>query len=279
LLACLRWAENPRDRVAGFRVLLLLPGVGPKTATRVLGQMAAAADPLFALSDHTPPIPSGGAWEAMVSLMLGLRQRGTPWPGDLASVRHWYEPLLLQRYEDAVVRTADLRALESIAATYPSRERFLTEITLDPPGATSDEAGDPLRDEEYLTLSTIHSAKGQEWTAVYLVNAVDGCLPSDLAAGTPAEIEEERRLLYVAMTRAKDQLQLVVPQRFYTHQQAADGDRHVYANRTRFIPRALEQYFDLRAWPPAAPSAGGKDGAHAPARVDLGAKMRGMWRA
>ena len=132
--------------------------------------------------------------------------------------------------------SADLIQLEQIAAGYPSRERFLTELTLDPPDATSDQAGVPLLDEDYLILSTIHSAKGQEWKSVFVLNVVDGCIPSDLGTGTTAEIEEERRLLYVAMTRAKDDLHLVVPQRFFAHGQAAKGDRHVYASRTRFIP-------------------------------------------
>ena len=102
---------------------------------------------------------------------------------------------------------------------YPSRERFLTELTLDPPDATSDEAGAPRQDDDYLILSTIHSAKGQEWKSVQILNVVDGCIPSDMGTGTTEEIEEERRLLYVAMTRAKDDLQLLVPQRFYVHQQ------------------------------------------------------------
>ena len=96
--------------------------------------------------------------------------------------------------------------MERIAETYPSRERFLSDLTLDPPDATSDEAGPPLRDEDYLILSTIHSAKGQEWTSVFVLNCVDGCIPSDLATGSRDEIEEERRLLYVAMTRAKEEL-------------------------------------------------------------------------
>ena len=124
-----------------------------------------------------------------------------------------------RRYDNVVSRAADLDALERIAATYPSRERFLSELTLDPPDATSDEAGPPLRDEDYLILSTIHSAKGQEWKSVFVLNCVDGCIPSDLATGSSDEIEEERRLLYVAMTRAKDELALIVPQRFYVHGQ------------------------------------------------------------
>ena len=175
------------------------------------------------------------------------------------------------------IRAADLVQLEQIASGYSSRERFLTELTLDPPDATSDEAGVPLLDEDYLILSTIHSAKGQEWSAVFVLNGVDGCIPSDLGTGTTEEIEEERRLLYVAMTRAKDQLSIVIPQRFYTHQQSSHGDRHVYASRTRFIPDALLSLFEKRFWPvaterePAARSA-------AQVRIDVGARMRGMWR-
>src|SRR3954447_25012738 len=106
-----------------------------------------------------------------------------------------------------------------------------------------------LRDEDYLILSTIHSAKGQEWKSVSLLNVVDGCMPSDLGAGTSAEIEEERRLLYVAMTRAKDDLHLVIPQRLFVHGQQAQGDRHLYAARTRFIPEKLLGLFERTAWP------------------------------
>ncbi len=151
-------------------------------------------------------------------------------------MREWYQPHLEQKFADALVRAGDLDQLAKIAASYGSRQEFLTDLTLDPPNATSDEAGKPLLDEDYLILSTIHSAKGQEWKAVSILNVVDGCIPSDLATGTSEEIEEERRLLYVAMTRAKDELNLIVPQRFYTHGQARAGDRHVYAGRTRFIP-------------------------------------------
>ena len=157
--------------------------------------------------------------------------RYSEWPVDLERARLWYEPHLDRIHEDAETRRADLLQLEQIASGYPSRERFLTELTLDPPDATSDQAGVPLLDEDYLILSTIHSAKGQEWKSVYLLNVVDGCMPSDLGAGTSAEIEEERRLLYVAMTRAKDDLHLIVPQRFFVHGQHAQGDRHVYASQ------------------------------------------------
>ena len=162
------------------------------------------------------------------------------------------------------------------ASGYSSRTRFLTDLTLDPPGATSDEDGPPLLDEDYLILSTIHSAKGQEWKAVFVLNVVDGCIPSDMATGSSDDIEEERRLLYVAMTRAKDQLMLLVPQRFYPPRQAKKGDGHLYAARTRFIPPAVANYFELRTWP--ATICDSKSSGQPAAAIDIGARMRGMWR-
>ena len=192
----------------------------------------------------------------------------------------WYEPHLRRIYEDAYVRQGDLVQLQQIASTYSSRERFLTEITLDPPSATSDEAGVPGQDDDYLILSTIHSAKGQEWKAVQLLNVVDGCIPSDMGTGSSEEIEEERRLLYVAMTRAKDHLHLIVPQRFYSHQQAKSGDRHVYAMLSRFIPDALFRHFERSAWPFAEESGGAppKSPLSPLVRVDIAARARALWR-
>ena len=150
-------------------------------------------------------------------------------------------------------------------------------MTLDPPSATSDASGVPGLDDDYLILSTIHSAKGQEWKAVQILNVVDGCIPSDLGTGTSEEIEEERRLLYVAMTRAKDHLQLMVPQQFYVHPQTAFGDRHVYASRSRFIPNRLERFFEHGAWP-AAPNRVDVKLAETAPSVDLSTRMRALWR-
>src|SRR5262249_5998301 len=115
------------------------------------------------------------------------------------------------------------------------------------PNSTTGRAGAPTRDEEFTILSTIHSAKGQEWKIVRILNVVDGCIPSDMATGTPEEIEEERRLLYVAMTRAKTDLDLIVPQRFYPHRQARTGDQHMYACVSRFVSDISA--FDRKAWP------------------------------
>jgi DNA helicase-2/ATP-dependent DNA helicase PcrA len=257
-------------------VAQLVAGVGPASARRLADAMLAAVDPVAALGAFRPPPPAASAWSRFSALYAELRTPGAPWQGELERINAWYLPQLERLHEDAAARAADLLQLGRIAAGYATRERFLTELALDPPDATSDEAGVPHRDEDYLILSTIHSAKGQEWGAVYLLNAVDGCMPSDLATGSAAEIEEERRLLYVAMTRARDHLSLVVPQRFYVHQQSAFGDRHVYGSLTRFIPQALQACFAhvVPQRPPAhaaeTPDGGG-------AAVDLAARVRSRW--
>jgi DNA helicase-2/ATP-dependent DNA helicase PcrA len=276
MLAILRWVENPADRVTGFRVLQLLDGIGAATAGKILDAMAGADAPK-ALAAFRPPARTTEPWRGLVRLFGELHRRAADWPAELDPVRQWYQPLLEQRYDDAHLRSADLDQLARIAAACPSRTRFLTDLTLDPPDAASAQAGVPLRDEDYLILSTIHSAKGQEWKAVYVLNVVDGGIPSDLATASAAEIEEERRLLYVAMTRAKDQLMLLLPQRFYTHQQAKRGDRHVDAARSRFIPGGLLDRFELRAWPAAARNAAFAANPAA-ATVDLMARMRGRWQ-
>jgi DNA helicase-2/ATP-dependent DNA helicase PcrA len=274
-VALMRFAENPRDRVAAFRVALLMPGVGPKLAETLVA--AAAADDGFAtMSALSTPARARDGFPAFADLMRRLASRASPWPAEIADAVAWLSPLMEARYDDARVRMGDLEALERIAASFPSRERFLSELALDPPDATSDEAGPPLRDEDFLILSTIHSAKGQEWRSVFVLNCVDGCIPSDLATGSSEEIEEERRLLYVAMTRAKDELALVVPQRFYVHGQPRNGDRSVYVARTRFIPPPLLKHFDRQTWPEAEPAPPPR--AADSSRVDLQARMRAMWR-
>jgi DNA helicase-2/ATP-dependent DNA helicase PcrA len=248
VLAMLRFAQNPAGRVAGFRVAQLIPGVGPATAARFLDAVAAAAEPLAAVEAFPAPARAQAEWEQFTALFRTLRTTGLRWPLEVELVRDWYQPHLERLHDDALVRAADLDQLVQLAAGYGSRENFLTELTLDPPEATSDRAGPPLLDEDYLILSTIHSAKGQEWKAVHVLNVVDGCIPSDMATGSAEDIEEERRLLYVAMTRAKEHLHLVVPNRFFIKQQAQMGDRHVYAQRTRFITPVMLKHYEECVW-------------------------------
>jgi len=277
VLSVLRWAENPRSRLAGFRVAQLVPGIGAATAKRLLDAMDAAPDPAGELQRFVAPPSARHEWQQLATLLATLHGHGAPWPEDLHLSNRWYQPHLERLHDDAAIRQADLGQLARLAAATSSRQQFLTDLTLDPPAATSAEAGPPLLDEDYLILSTIHSAKGMEWQSVHVLNAVDGCMPADMATGSAAQIEEERRLLYVAMTRAKRHLQVLVPQRFYISQQASGGDRHVYGTLTRFIPPAVERHFEavgpVRVETPARTELGGLGDT----RIDVAARLRARW--
>jgi ATP-dependent DNA helicase UvrD/PcrA len=279
LLAILRWATNPQDRVAGFRVLQMLDGIGPATAAKIFARVSSSAFPFAPLAITAPPAAARSDWPDFVALLERVHEGALTWPDEMACIREWFQPHLERRYPDATVRAGDLDQLVQISHQYTSRQRFLTEVTLDPPDATSDEAGAPLLDEDYLILSTIHSAKGQEWTAVYVLNVVDGCIPSDMATGSSDEIEEERRLLYVAMTRARDTLDLIMPQRFYVHHQQRRGDRHVFASRSRFVPSDFLSHFEQTTWPKRSASASHGDQIKRPLpTVDIKARVGGMWK-
>ena len=276
VLSILRWIENPRGRLAGFRALRLLPGIGPATATRWLDALDGATEPVAVMREFKTPGSATEAWSSLVALYQRLQTQNADWPAEFESVLDWYAPQLERIYDDALLRLPDLAQLQRIAGTYANRERFLTELTLDPPAATTAEAGPPLIDEDYLTLSTIHSAKGQEWSVVQILNCIDGCIPSDMATGKAEEIEEERRLLYVAMTRARDDLTLLFPQRFYVHRQSANGDRHVYAARSRFLTDEICGHFNLETWQPYS---GAETNVREPSsvKIDLRARLRERW--
>ena len=265
-LAVLRWADNPRNRVAAWRALQLLPGVGPRGAERIFTRFEAGSHSWRAVKSASAEFDE---------LMRFLGDPGTPWPGQMQRVREWYAPHLERKYDAAEVRAGDLHQLEKVALGYATREEFLTELALDPPEATGDHAGPPLLDEDYLVLSTVHSAKGQEWEAVYVLNVSDGSFPSEFAAGSAEQIEEERRLLYVAMTRAKTSLDLIAPLKYYVTQQSRMGDRHVYGARSRFLTKAVLACMDQVAWPAAADAPLQQDETAAP--VDVAATLRGMW--
>jgi DNA helicase II / ATP-dependent DNA helicase PcrA len=276
VVSVFRWAENPADRVAGFRVLKLLPGIGPSTAAKIQDQIEEQPYKSHVPSSINVSKAAAEDWPGFAKLISRLRKGKAGWPAEFQVVRDWYEPHLLRLYDDAHFRAADIAQLEQIAAGYGCRERFLTELTLDPPDATSGHARAKTLDEDYTILSTIHSAKGQEWRSVRILNVVDGCIPSDMATRTTEEIEEERRLLYVAMTRAKDDLDLIIPQRFYTYQQTNVGDRHLYGSRSRFIPDSIMNSFDCHHWHDRIQVTNrlAKTGA----TTDVAASLRRMWR-
>ena len=274
MLAVLRWADNPKNRVSAFRAVQLLPGMGPATAERCFTHFEASGHDWHALARFISPPLASEAWPHFCELMRAL---GTAelWEGQVAQVRDWYEPHLERIYEAAQVRAGDLQQLERIAHQFPSRERFLSELALDPPNASGDLAGPPSLDEDYLVLSTIHSAKGQEWDAVHVLNIADGNFPLEFATGKAEQIEEERRLLYVAMTRAKTELHLIAPLRYYVTQQSRRGDAHVYGARSRFMTRTVLAQCEQVTWPPADADAS-LTSANAPA-VDVAGMLRRMW--
>jgi DNA helicase-2/ATP-dependent DNA helicase PcrA len=275
VLALLRFIDNPRNRLAGFRTLQLLPGIGPAIADRCLNALADAAFSMQSLASFRAPGAAEHDWQTLVQLLSELHE-AREWAGQMTRVRQWYEPHLQRLYDAAHVRQGDLEQLELIAMQSPSRERFITELTLDPPQATGDEAGPPLQDEDYLILSTVHSAKGQEWDSVFVLNVNDGSFPNEFAAGKPELIEEERRLLYVAITRAKRDLHLVAPLKFYVTQQSRWGDKHVYGARSRFLTEPVLAAFESRVWPTGREQAIGPPvGSHA--RIDAAARLLDMW--
>ena len=276
LLAVLRWADNPRNRMAAFRVLQLLPGMGPSNSQRCLEDFGRMSSAWSALANWRAPASAQEDWPRLAALMAALGRPAAAWPGQVEQVLEWYRPHLERHYEAAGVRAGDLDQLARIAGGYATRERFLSELALDPTQASGNHAGPPLLDEDYLVLSTVHSAKGQEWRAVYVLNVNDGNFPSEFAAGKPELLEEERRLLYVAMTRARDALHLVTPLKYYLTQQPRFGDAHVYGAPSRFLTARVRGTLDAFGGQPAPASEDSLAPEHVPP-VDLRSRMRAFW--
>ena len=277
LLAVLRWADNPRNSLAAFRTVQLLPGMGPGNARRALDHLESNGGALQSLQTFTPPPGSAQDWRKLLELLAALADPQRPWAGQVHLAREWYRPHLERQYEHFHTRLGDLDQLEVLSGQYPSRERFLTELTLDPPDATSDLAGRPTLDEDYLVLSTIHSAKGMEWDTVYLLNVVDGSFPSEFSTGKPELIDEERRLLYVALTRAQNELLLLAPLKFHLTSQHRLGDAHVYGGRSRFLTDKVLK--TLEATPFHGSRATGEvlTEESGDAALDISARLKEMW--
>jgi DNA helicase-2/ATP-dependent DNA helicase PcrA len=244
LLAFLRLAENPRDEVAGTRLLPLLPGVGPVTARRLMETLREAGGDFAAWAAWKPPPAAATLWAELLTLLGDLATSNDSLPAQVHRVRTFYAPILETHYDYSAPRMKDLEQLEQIAARYRTRRQMLAEMALDPPNSTQDLAGEPLLDDDYLVLSTIHSAKGLEWDAVYVIHAADGNIPSDMATKDSEKIEEERRLFYVALTRAKTWLYVCCPLRYYHSYRPGASDHYGMAQRTRFLPDAVLQHFD-----------------------------------
>ncbi|MGE5135174.1 MAG: ATP-dependent helicase [Gemmatimonadota bacterium] len=238
-LAAARVIANPADDVAWFRVLRLHEGIGPASARRVVAALRLTEPgPLARWQEGTDAVPP--RYRAAVAATVGglAAAAGLTATADrAAAILAALTAPLQARYPDAPVRLADLQRLADAAASRPSLHDALAELALDPPVSTSDLAGPPRLDDDYLVISTMHSAKGLEWPVVHLPHLVDGAVPSDMALGTPAGLAEEQRLFYVAVTRARDQLFLYAPLRLH-HQRVSYSDRHSYGQVSRFLDAA-----------------------------------------
>ncbi len=309
MLAFLRILENPFDAVSWLRLLQLLTGVGPQIASRMMRDIGVRTDsrsagdcgggrrqepfstPLAKLRDAPPVVPSAARDEfegirlALLDCLDPSRNHGGNVDGISASgtvaveierLRLCYAPIFERIYDKSEMRLRDLEQLELIAAGYQSRGRFIADMTLDPPSSTSDLAGPPVLDEDYLVLSTIHSAKGCEWDVVHIIHVADGMLPSDMSTGDEEGIDEERRLLYVAMTRAKNHLYLYFPLRYY-HTKHRRGDGHSYAQLSRFVSPKVRSYMNLGGGTKV-----GDDDVDTSIRVDSKSvrdQVRNLWRS
>jgi DNA helicase-2/ATP-dependent DNA helicase PcrA len=240
VLAFLRILENPRDEVSWYRLLLLLPGIGDATARAAIDSMIAAAWESNAFGRYDPPPRARTAHAALVSLLDGLRSGpvldDAQVAADIARVRQLYDNILRERYDRVEPRLADLDQLQTIAAGYPDRATFLSALALEPPQATQDLPDGSREENDCLILSTAHSAKGKEWDAVFVIWAVDGWFPSARCLNSEEETEEERRLMYVALTRARNYLSVTYPLNAYSSRRGAD---YSLDQLCRFIDRGV----------------------------------------
>jgi DNA helicase-2/ATP-dependent DNA helicase PcrA len=277
LLSILRWGDNPKLKISAFRVLKLLPSVGPRIAEKVLNHLQTEQFNFQALMDFSLPPAAQQYWHKLVPLLTGIQQNTWPWTQQVEQLAKVYKDLLEANYEDHFVRFGDIEQLVQISQQFPNRERFLTELTLDPPQSSGDLAGPPLIDDDFLILSTVHSAKGQEWSNVHILNVADGNFPNEYAIGDKRAVEEERRLLNVAITRAKNELHLIQPLKYWVPEQQRLGDKHVYGAKSRFLSDKIMQNIEASHYPKVEISAAQVVTANQ-AITDIRKTILGMWQ-
>ncbi len=314
MLAFLRILENPSDEISWFRILQMFEGVGPRTAQKMLQDLGVRAQDSGLSTQDSPlssydsalssplkrlftnrAVPPAAAAEEFSEFRQALadctgakitgdrvvapadtEEKAPPLTSQVERLRRFYEPIFERLYENPNIRLRDIEQLEQIASRYRSRSRFITDLTLDPPTSTSDFAQPPHLEEDWMTLSTIHSAKGCEWDIVHVLHAADGMIPSDMSTGSSEEVEEERRLFYVALTRAKDWLYVYFPLRYYHKKGGPFHDRHSYAQLTRFITPDVRPLFEERcAYTPVEDTAQRVDQPTTIQQVDD--SLKGLW--
>ncbi len=283
LLATLRLLENPWDELAWLRVLQLADGVGPKSATRMMTDLGvheagfAVPNPLdrFCADPARAGQRSAHELQGIADGFSRCRDQSVPLGVRVELLCGVLEPMIRRNYDRPEPRLADLDALAGLAADYSGLDAFLADLTLDPPSSTGDLAGKPSLDDDWLTLSTVHSAKGGEWDVVHLIHAADGAFPSDMATGTDEGVDEERRLFYVALTRARSHLHIYAPLRYHHGDPGGWTDKHSYAQRTRFLPPELDCLMDMRAVRSRIDQPVPAAALPVSSAVDLG--LRGLW--
>ena len=248
-LCLLRWADNPKHRLSGFRVLKLLPGIGPKLAERVLDQLEQDSFSFTALKSLELAPLKQELWQDLISLMSAIQRDEIPWTDQLRLLGKWYQPVLETHYNQPFARFGDVEQLIQISQQSPSREDFLSDLILDPPTSSGVFNDHAQKDDDFLILSTVHSAKGQEWHDVYLLNVADGNFPNEYAADDPKALEEERRLLYVALTRAQQNLHLLQPLKYWIPEQQRFGGKHVYGAKSRFLTESVLAHVQQISYP------------------------------
>jgi DNA helicase-2/ATP-dependent DNA helicase PcrA len=246
LVAFLRLAENSLDMVSGLRLLKFLPGIGPKKAQAIMDGFVAAGGNLDHLRQCKLPPSAGKAWTEFTSLLAELvKTPEKPVTTQIRQVLKFYTPFLRETYDNAEQRLDDLKKLLELAGRHEDRSSFLAELTLDPPSSTRDLAKSLPQDKDFLVLSTIHSAKGLEWDTVFVINATEGAIPSSRASDTVEKLDEELRLFYVALTRAKNRLYVTYPRYRSSFQSSwSYGYGMDLPELTRFLPNKVRRCFE-----------------------------------
>jgi DNA helicase-2/ATP-dependent DNA helicase PcrA len=254
-IATVRLLDNPLDEIAWFRLLRLHDGIGPAKARALLDVLRPhEADTELRHPDAVATAPASARTAVAASLdALITARRHDSVALRAEGVLDLLRPLLTARYPDHPARLGDLERLVGAAAQSQTLADYVTSLTLDPPASTSDLAGPPQLDDDYLVLSTVHSAKGLEWDSVHVINVIDGAFPSDMALATSTGLLEEQRLFYVAATRARDDLTIYAPLRLPHHRRARD-DRHSYAPQSRFLDAAALATMDVQEDRPTIPA-------------------------
>jgi DNA helicase-2/ATP-dependent DNA helicase PcrA len=281
-LALLRLTDRLADELSWFRVLLLLEAVGPSRARRALDRLlaggltsAAQLPGRWAQAREELPASAHEAADALVAALAACGDDGGRGAAGACAerLRDALAPLVRAHYADGAVRMQDLDAMCGLAGEARDLRTFVAELILDPPASSSDMAVPPHLDDDWLVLSTVHSAKGLEWQSVHVIAAYDGNFPACMAAGTSESIAEERRLLYVALTRARRALSVYVPRRYY-HRPNGRDDGHGYGKASRFLAPDVQALCDVEhladdpGAPGAAAAAAGADAARITVSVD-----------